>query len=125
VNDSRDRRDVSKNNLSGQLKQGEFNCLRGELSLSVTYRSQTTFFGNNCKIADTISVNSFAKLYFIMKRPFHLPLYQRMISLHFPKAEKSQQIQMKSFPHFFVFATRGITLRVKSDGTLASQSTLP
>jgi len=63
--------------------------LRGELFLAFTDPTQTTFFGNNCKIVDTFAVNSFAQLYFIRKRPFHLPLNQRVISLPFPKRKKA------------------------------------
>jgi hypothetical protein len=45
--------------------------------------SQTTFFGHDCKIVDPFDVNSFAKLYFFRKRPFHLPPHQRVIKLPF------------------------------------------
>jgi len=52
---------------------------------AVTNPSQTTFFGHNCKIVDPFDVNSFAKLYFFRKRPFHLPPHQRVIRLPFPE----------------------------------------
>jgi hypothetical protein len=32
-------------------------------------------------MSDTFAVNSFAKVYFFLKRPFHLPLRERLISL--------------------------------------------
>jgi len=51
--------------------------------------SQTTFFGNNCKILVTIFVNSFAFFYFAKIRPFNLPLNQRMLSLTFLKSKSS------------------------------------
>jgi hypothetical protein len=90
VGDVPDRCDVSKNNPTGQLKRRGIYWIRAEIFLSIVNPSQTTFFGNNCKIVDPFNVNSFAKLYFFRKRPFHLPPHQRVIKFPIPEEKWSE-----------------------------------
>jgi hypothetical protein len=83
-------RDVSKNNLTRQLKRLEISLLRSAFLLVEKDPSPMTFFRNECKIVAPFFVNSFAKLYFFPKYSFHLPLPARVITLHFPPSKRGE-----------------------------------
>jgi hypothetical protein len=68
--------------------------------------SLMTFFRRNCKIFVAIFVNSFADFYFPKRRPFLLPLHQRVISLPFPQPPKAPRKMNKKF--FSIWQSRDV-----------------